>query len=118
MKTLAAVLLAAAALGAVGAGPESDPARVVVSGEHDPRLEPFDRLMTTFVAENRVPGAALAVARDGRVVYARGFGHADLDRAEPVRPDSLFRVASVSKPVTAAAVSGSSRARSGSTTRR
>jgi N-acyl-D-amino-acid deacylase len=37
-------------------------------------------------------------------VYARGFGHADVEKQEPVRPASLFRIASVSKPVTAAAV--------------
>jgi CubicO group peptidase (beta-lactamase class C family) len=46
----------------------------------------------------------LAVAYHGRLVYARGFGHADVERQEPVRPMSLFRIASVSKPFTAAAV--------------
>ena len=84
--------------------PAREAARVVVSGADDPRLAPFDRMMRAFVADNRVPGAALAVTRHGRLVYARGFGYASLETAEPVRPDSLFRVASVSKPVTAAAV--------------
>ena len=46
----------------------------------------------------------LAVAKDGRLVYARGFGYADVERHEPVQPDSLFRIASISKPITAAAV--------------
>ena len=70
----------------------------------DPALAPLDALMTGFVAEHAVPGAALAVARNGRLVYARGFGLADRDAKTPVAPDSLFRIASVSKPLTAAAV--------------
>lgn len=78
--------------------------RVPVTGRGDPRLASFDRLMTKFMAENKVTGAALAVARRGRLVYARGFGYADVETKEPVRPRSLFRIASVSKPFTSAAV--------------
>ena len=60
--------------------------------------------MTSFVREHGIPGAALAVAREGRLVYSRGFGFADLDRKEPVRPESLFRIASISKTLTSAAI--------------
>jgi N-acyl-D-amino-acid deacylase len=105
------ITLAAATLGpAAGAArgyerePEDDPKKVVVTGVDDPRLASFDRLMREFVARHRVPGAALAVTRHGRLVYARGFGFADLDTAEPVRPHALFRIASVSKPLTAVTV--------------
>jgi N-acyl-D-amino-acid deacylase len=77
---------------------------VPVTGAADPRLAPFDRLMTAVVRGVPVPGAALAVTRHGRLVYARGFGHADARRRVPVEPDALFRTASVSKPVTAVAV--------------
>jgi N-acyl-D-amino-acid deacylase len=75
-----------------------------VTGVARPALKPFDELMTKFVAENAVPGAALAVTRHGKLVYARGFGYADREKKLPVQPTSLFRIASVSKPVTAAAV--------------
>jgi CubicO group peptidase (beta-lactamase class C family) len=51
-----------------------------------------------------VVGAALAVTKDSRLVYARGFGWTDRDRREAVRPDSLFRIASISKPLTATAI--------------
>lgn len=51
-----------------------------------------------------VPGLALAIAVDGRLVMARGYGYADPASGEPVQPDSLFRIASASKPVTAIAV--------------
>lgn len=51
-----------------------------------------------------VPGGAVAIARDGRIVYARGFGWADVQRRRPVQPESRFRIASISKPLTAAAI--------------
>lgn len=51
-----------------------------------------------------VPGGALAVVKDRRLVYAKGYGWADRDAMAPVRPDSLFRVASISKPITGVAV--------------
>ncbi len=79
-------------------------AEVIATGQAHPALAPFDRLMTGFLQEHNLPGAALAVARDGRLVYSRGFGYADWDRRKPVHPGSLFRIASVSKPVTAVAV--------------
>ncbi|MHC4163251.1 MAG: serine hydrolase domain-containing protein [Planctomycetota bacterium] len=67
-------------------------------------LRPFDELLTSFMAEHRVPGASLAVVRHGRLVVARGYGWADREEKAPVRPESLFRIASVSKPITAVAV--------------
>ena len=75
-----------------------------VTGVANRDLEPFDELMTSFIEENKVPGAALAVTRQGKLVYARGFGFADVEKKEPVQPDALFRIASVSKPITAVAI--------------
>ncbi|HBI45603.1 MAG TPA: hypothetical protein DDY78_22540 [Planctomycetales bacterium] len=75
-----------------------------VSGKANPNLASFDRVMEKVVREHHVPGAALAVARNGRIVYARGYGYADLDKKEPVEPNALFRIASVTKPFTAVAV--------------
>jgi CubicO group peptidase (beta-lactamase class C family) len=75
-----------------------------ISGVADPKLAAYDTLMTDFMREHQPPGAALAVTKDGRLVYARGFGFADRERKEPVQPLSLFRIASLSKPFTATAV--------------
>jgi len=75
-----------------------------VTGPGRPGMKSFDELMVSFIRTHGVPGAALAVVRHGKLVYARGFGHADLDRKTPVRPDALFRIASVSKPITSAAI--------------
>jgi serine beta-lactamase-like protein LACTB, mitochondrial len=49
-----------------------------------------------------IPGVTLAVAVDGRMVYAEGFGYADLEQRVPVWPGTKFRIASDSKPLTAA----------------
>jgi len=67
-------------------------------------LASFDREVEAFMAERKVPGGALAVAKDGRLVHARGYGWADVEKRVPVDPASLFRIASISKPVTAVAV--------------
>jgi CubicO group peptidase (beta-lactamase class C family) len=67
-------------------------------------MKPFDDLMTAFMSTHDVPGAALAVTKDGRLVYARGFGYADRARTRAVVPTARFRIASVSKPVTATAI--------------
>lgn len=50
------------------------------------------------------PGCALAVVRDGRVVYSRGYGMANLDHDIAITPSTVFHVASVSKQFTAAAI--------------
>ena len=74
------------------------------SGVENPSLTSFDAMMRDFVHTHKVPGAVLAVAQDGRLVYARGFGYADLDDRSAVEPDALFRIASISKPITACAI--------------
>src|SRR4051794_40534569 len=99
-RTFLALAASAAGLGAAPPVLRDVP----VSGAADPELAPFDALMKSFLTRHGVPGAALAVTRGGRLVYARGFGVADTARKTPVQPDALFRVASVSKPITAVAV--------------
>jgi serine beta-lactamase-like protein LACTB len=48
-----------------------------------------------------VPGISVAVAKKGQIVFAKGIGFADLERNVPVNPTDFFRLASVSKPITA-----------------
>jgi CubicO group peptidase (beta-lactamase class C family) len=52
----------------------------------------------------RMPGLQVAVAVDGRLVWSESFGYADVERREPVTRTTLFRIGSVSKPLTATAV--------------
>ena len=54
--------------------------------------------------ETRATGCSVAIAQDGRVVFEHGFGYADVEDFSPVRPQTVFRIASISKPITAVAV--------------
>ena len=74
------------------------------TGAAAPALAPVDEMARAFVREHDVPGLAIAIAKEGRLLYARGIGYADVEKREPVRPDSRFRIASVSKPITAVSV--------------
>ena len=64
----------------------------------------FDETVNSYMGPRKTPGAALAVIKDSRLVYARGYGWADVEKREAPRPDSLFRIASISKTFTGVAV--------------
>src|SRR3989442_13390357 len=64
----------------------------------------FDREIQKFMRARNIPGGALAVVKDRRLVYTRGYGWADRENKIPATPTSLFRIASISKPFTAVAV--------------
>lgn len=49
----------------------------------------------------RIPGMAIVMLRDTRIILARGVGYADLERARPVTPETPFDIASVTKPISA-----------------
>ena len=75
------------------------------TGKANPALHSFDTLMLDFLQKNHLPGGAVAVVKEGRLVYARGYGYADRETKEPFLPTSLARIASVSKPITGIAIS-------------
>ena len=58
----------------------------------------------TYMANNNLPGVALAITKDERLVYAAGFGDADTTTGEDAGPANLWRIASVSKPITATTI--------------
>lgn len=69
-----------------------------------PSMSQCDTQMQTFMANYQMPGATLAIAKNGRLVYMRGFGNADQAATEPVQPYHMFRIASISKPITSIAI--------------
>ena len=75
-----------------------------MTGTPNPALQSFDETMRAFMQKRKVPGGALAVVKEGRLVYARGYGYADQETGARVQPASLFRIASISKPITAVAL--------------
>ena len=56
------------------------------------------------VTKGDSPGVAVLVARDGKIVFQGGFGFADLEKKTPVTPETKFRIGSISKQFTAAAI--------------
>ncbi len=73
-------------------------------GPQSAGLAVYDSVMLALMDRWGIPGGALALVKDGRLVLARGYGYADTATREMVGPTSLFRLASLSKPITAAAV--------------
>lgn len=64
----------------------------------------MDEIANLFMTKYKVPGLSVAIARHGQSVYRKGFGLADVASGEEVTPDHLFRIASVSKPITSVAI--------------
>jgi CubicO group peptidase (beta-lactamase class C family) len=64
----------------------------------------IDENVNAFLKKWRIQGASLAITKDERLVYAKGFGIANTETGEEVKPGHLFRIASVSKLITAVAV--------------
>ena len=77
---------------------------VAVSGEAVPGMESVDAVIGALMRRWEIPGGAVAIVKDGKLVYARGFGTADGTAGGTPAPDALFRIASLSKPITAVAV--------------
>jgi CubicO group peptidase (beta-lactamase class C family) len=70
----------------------------------DKYFAPFERTISSFMRRWEIAGASVAVARDGKLIYAKGFGLSDREHNIPVEPYSRFRIASVSKLITAVAI--------------
>ena len=70
----------------------------------------LEEMMLGFIAENNLPGASVAVAYQGKVLFTAGFGYSELpsekngNRGVPAAPSSLCRIASISKPITSIAI--------------
>ncbi len=67
-------------------------------------LAAFDQVILDLMKRWRLPGGQLAIAKDGRLVFDRAYGYADVELKEPVDTTSLFRIGSVSKTITTASV--------------
>lgn len=75
--------------------------------QSQPKWEHADHASSQIEAYRKhynVPGLSIAIAKKGQIIFAKGFGFADLERGTRVRPTDFFRLASVSKPITATLV--------------
>jgi CubicO group peptidase (beta-lactamase class C family) len=63
------------------------------------RVEDIERFVEAELACRKHPGSSLSVIEDGGVAWAKGFGHADVDKKVRAKPETVYRCASVTKPV-------------------
>lgn len=76
----------------------------VADGQIDAAVAKVDQLAADLMASSGIPGMAVAVVRDGRTVYAKGFGVRRADGDDTVDADTVFQLASVSKSLGATVV--------------
>jgi CubicO group peptidase (beta-lactamase class C family) len=63
----------------------------------------LDPILDTALAEGRIAGAVLLIARDGALAYSRAAGLADIEAGRPMTTDAIFRASSLTKPIVTAA---------------
>ncbi|PTL81576.1 serine hydrolase [Vitiosangium sp. GDMCC 1.1324] len=74
------------------------------SSRHESQIQQARAFAQKLLADFQLPGLSVAVAQHGRIIWSEGFGFADLEQGILVTPLTRFRVGSVSKVLTAAAV--------------
>jgi CubicO group peptidase (beta-lactamase class C family) len=83
-----------------GLAPEVDPADV---GFDPARLDRLDRHFRRYVDDGRLPGWLLTISRHGRLAYVASYGRRDQEADLPVEPDTIWRIYSMTKPITSVA---------------
>ena len=79
---------------------EVDPAEVGFDAE---RLRRIDRHFARYVDDGRLPGWLVMVSRDGKIVHLSTYGNRDKEAGLPVEIGTLFRIYSMTKPITSVA---------------
>src|SRR6478672_6674412 len=101
------LMIAAATIAAIGSSvanagplPEAKPDDVGFSQQGLARLDDF---FGREIAAKRVPGAVVAIARDGKLVHYKAYGQLDAVKGTPMPLDAIFALASMTKPMAAVA---------------
>ena len=68
------------------------------------RADEVDRVVQGIMKQYKIPGTALAVMRDGKLVRAQGYGLANVELNVPVRPETIFQSGSMGKQFTATGI--------------
>lgn len=80
------------------------PPAPTVEGFSIERLARVAPAMNELIRQGRFPGMSVTVARNGRIAYQQEFGFADVEKKTPLKKDTIYRVFSMTKPVTGVAV--------------
>jgi CubicO group peptidase (beta-lactamase class C family) len=81
--------------------PAAAPESVGLSSE---RLGRVDELFESYIADGRMAGVVVAIARHGKLAHFRTLGRMDMTQDEPMRANAIFRMASMTKPITSTAI--------------
>jgi CubicO group peptidase (beta-lactamase class C family) len=68
------------------------------------RLKVLDSAFQAEVDSGKIPGAVVVIVRNGKVAYSRAFGYQDREKQIMMKPDAIFRIASMTKPLVSVAV--------------
>src|SRR6516162_3430430 len=104
VTNLLAVLLLTASLSvsALAQGlPKIEPSQVGFSAQ---RIQRLSWAFQSDVDKGLIPGAVVLIARDGKVAFVEAFGFQDREKHIPMKADSIFRIASMTKPITSVAL--------------
>ena len=101
MSSLGLVLAVGAAFGETGTLPEAKPDTVGFSLE---RLKRLDDAMQATVDSKQLAGIVTLLARHGKLVEQRTYGQQDMASAKPMQKDTIFRIYSMTKPITGVAM--------------
>jgi CubicO group peptidase (beta-lactamase class C family) len=104
IHTLAWLLAALASLPVISNPVAAQTAAPESVGLSSQRLERITSAIQKSVDENRLAGGVTLVARHGKIAYLKAVGDADREARKPMRPDHIFRICSMTKPITSVAV--------------
>ena len=104
MKTLLACSLLIVVLGLTNVSSDTPTARPEDVGLSSERLQRISQMIQRRIGAGDIAGAVTAVARKGRVAHLSAQGVMDLESKQPMTPASMFRIASMTKPVVGVAI--------------
>ena len=81
--------------------PMVEPEAVGLSTE---RLSRLDKVMEAYVEQQKIAGGVTLIARHGKIAHLGSYGMMDVEAEKPMTPDTIFRIASMTKPITSVAV--------------
>ncbi len=100
-RRLAPIVLA---LGALSGWPGSACGQAITRAQVEANLPALEALAQRAIAAGDVPGLAIAVVHGDETLFLKGFGRREAGKPDPVGPDTVFQIASLSKPVTSTIV--------------
>ena len=101
--TLLALALACATLGLAPAVQAAPPQPALVAGFSPERLKRLDAAIEEQMAQRQLAGGVMVVLRDGKPVVFKAYGQQDIENARPMKVDTIFRIASMTKAITTVA---------------